>query len=562
MIDEVSPEPDSEGLAPLTGGGGTAPGDASTPSRTTTVGAGTSRSGLVRAGIILSAAFLVSRALGYVRTVVLGATFGTGPELDAFFAAFRVPDLIFQIVAAGAMSSALIPVASGLLAAGERAHAWRLVATLANLRLVTMTLLAAAAFVGAPLLVRALAPGFDDAGVARTTDLTRIMLVAPILLSLGAIATSALNAEGRFSAAAMAPIVYNLAIIGAAVILGPTIGVTGLAIGVAAGAVGHLLVQLPALFRLGFRPAWTIDLSDTAARRVLALLAPRALGLGASQVTFIVMTALASSLGEGAISSYTIAFSLLQIPIGVIGVPLGVVIFPSISREHAVGATASYVSMVTRSVRLLIFAMVPLAALGMALRVPVVEVLFGYGKFDGSAIQSTAATLSLFLIGLPAHASIAVLARAFYARQDTRTPVAAAILAVVVNTLLGVALVGPLGLPGLALAIAVAAWIEATALLIALGRHVPTFELGGIIRVLAESIGGALAAAAVASLVVAALAGLLDPGSSKLSVLLGAGLATLAGGATYVAVSGALRIPELPSIVGLVTDQIRRRRRS
>ena len=223
-------------------------------------------------------------------------------------------------------------------------------------------------------------------------------------LALGAVATSALNAEGRFAAAALAPIVYNLGIIGAAVVLGPTMGVMGLAIGVVAGAAGHVLVQLPALFGLGFRPARGIDLSDAAARRVLALLGPRALGLGASQVTFIVMTALASSLGDGAISSYTIAFALLQIPVGVIGVPLGVVIFPSISREHALGAVEAYVALVTRSVRLLVFAMVPIAALGIALRVPVVELLFGYGKFDAPAIASTAATLALFLVGLPAHA--------------------------------------------------------------------------------------------------------------------------------------------------------------
>jgi len=519
--------------------------------------------GLVRAGVILSAAFLVSRVLGYVRTVVLGATFGAGPELDAFFAAFRVPDLIFQIVAAGAMGSALIPVTAGLFATGERAHAWRVVATLANLLFVALSALAAVAFIGAPLLVRALAPGFDDAAITRTTELTRIMLAAPILLSLGAIATSALNAESRFTAAAAAPIVYNLAIIGAAVTFGPSIGVTALAWGVVVGAAGHVLVQLPTLFGLGFRPMARIDLADRAARRVLTLLAPRALGLGASQITFIVMTALASSLGEGAITSYSIAFALLQIPIGVIGVPLGVVILPSISREHALGATAAYVSMVTRAVRVLIFVLIPISAIGIVLGAPIVELLFGYGRFDAAAVERTAGTLALFLVGLPAHAAIAILARAFYARQDTRTPVAAAILAVVVNTLLGVALVGPLGLPGLALAIAVAAWVEAAVLLGALDRRVPTFELGGILRVLGESIA---AAAAAALITVAAASLLLDPllqpGSSKAAILVGATLATLAGGAGYVAVAIALRIPELPSIVELVTDQIRRRRRS
>ena len=518
----------------------------------------------MRAGMILSATFLISRALGYLRTVVLGATFGTGPELDAFFAAFRVPDLIFQVVAAGAMGSALIPVLSGLLAAGERARAWRVVATLANLLLLALAILAVAAFIGAELLVRALAPGFDDALLARTTDLTRIMLVAPVLLALGAVATSALNAEGRFTAAAMAPIVYNLGIIIGAALLAPdpSFGATGLAIGVVVGAAGHLLVQLPALVGLGFRPALGIDLADRAARRVLGLLAPRALGLGASQVTFIVMTALASSLGDGAISSYTIAFALLQIPIGVIGVPLGIVILPSISREHALGAVEAYVATVTRSVRLLVFAMVPIAALGIALRAPVVELLFGYGRFDAGAVESTASTLAFFLLGLPAHASIAVLARAFYARQDTRTPVAAAVLAVAVNTTLGLLLVGPLDLPGLALAIAAGAWVEAAVLLGALGRRVPTFDAIGVLWMLATSIAAAVAAAAVTALVATALGDLLEPGSAKPAILIGASLATLAGGAAYLAISVVLRIPELPSIVGLVTDQIRRRRGS
>jgi len=519
-------------------------------------------SGLVRAGLLLSGAFLVSRALGYVRTVVLGTTFGAGAELDAFFAAFRLPDLIFQVVAAGAMGSALIPVLAGLFESGERARAWRVVATVANLLLVALTVLAVAAFVGAPLLVRALAPGFDDAGLARTTDLTRIMLVAPILLALGAVATSALNTEGRFAAAALAPIVYNLGIIGGAVLLAPTMGITGLAVGVVVGAVGHLAVQLPPLLGLGFRPLLRIDLDDQAARRVLALLGPRALGLGASQVTFIVMTALASSLGEGAVSAYAIAFALLQIPIGVIGVPLGVVIFPSISRVHAIGAVEEYVGLVTRSVRLLVFAMVPIAALGVALREPIVELLFGYGKFDLADIDRTAGTLAAFLFGLPAHAGIAVLARAFYARQDTRTPVIAAVLAVAVNTSLGLLFVGSLGLPGLAAAIAIAAWIEATFLLVALGRHVKTFERSAVIRVLGESVAAALVAALVALAVAGVLGGLLAPGSAKISILVGTVLATIAGGAAYVGIARVLRIPELPSIVGLVTDQIRRRRRS
>jgi putative peptidoglycan lipid II flippase len=519
------------------------------------------RGGLVRAGMILAAAYLASRGLGYLRTVVVATTFGLSHDLDAFYVAFGVPDLIFQVVAAGAMGSALIPVLTGLLASGERDHAWRVVATVANLLLVALATLAIVAFVTAPFLVRILAPNFGAADLALTANLTRIMLVAPVMLALSAVATSTLNADGRFTAAALAPIIYNIAIIGGAVVLGPSMGVTGLAIGVVVGAIGHLAVQLPHLVRLGVRPIPRIDLGDRAARQVLVLLGPRALGLGASQITFIVMRALATTLGAGAVSAYTIAFAVLQIPIGVIGVPLGVVIFPSISREHALGAIEAYVGLVTRAVRLLIFVMVPVAALGVALRVPIVELLFGYGKISAGDIDQTAGTLAAFLFGLPAHSAIAVLAPAFYARQDTRTPVVAAILAVAVNTMLGLLFVGPFGLPGLAAAIAIAAWIESITLLVALGRRVPTFERPAIVRVLGESVLAAAGAFAAAAVVASLLGATMTPGADKLAIIIGTALAAGAGGAVYLAIALALRIPELPSIVALVTHQIRRRRR-
>ncbi len=518
--------------------------------------------GLARAGAVVSGAFLASRILGYVRTVVIGTTFGAGPELDAFFAAFRLPDLIFQLVAAGAMSSALIPVLAGLFATDESARAWRLVATVANLVLIVLTGLAILAFALAPVLVRFLAPGFDDVGLARTTELTRIMLIAPVLLALGAVATSALNAAGRFAASAMAPIAYNVAIIAGAVLLGPSIGVHALAVGTVVGAFGHVAIQVLPLRSAGFRPSRSIELSDPAARRVLTLLAPRAIGLGASQITFIVMTALASSLGDGAVTAYAIAFALLQIPLGVIGVPLGVVIFPSMAREVALGSTAAYVGLVTRSVRVLLFVMLPITALGIALRFQVVELLFGYGRFDAAAIADTAATLAAFLAGLGAHAAIAVLARAFYARQDTRTPVLAAVVAVVVNTALGVVLVGPFGLVGLALAIAVAAWIEAAMLLVLLERHEGAFAIGPVLRGLVESGVGAAAAGLIAGLVVAWLGASVGPSAPKLVILLGAAAATSAGALAYAGYALALRIPELASIVGLVTEFAGRRGRT
>jgi putative peptidoglycan lipid II flippase len=517
---------------------------------------------LARAGLIVSAAYLVARVLGYLRVVVIGTTFGAGADLDAFFAAFRIPDLLFQLVAAGAVASAVVPIVGGLLATGERARAWRIVSTLTNLMLVALALLALVAFVWAPEIVAVITPGFPAATLERTVELTRIMLASPILLALGAIATSGLNADRRFAASAVAPIVYNLAIIGAAVLLSEDMGVTGLALGVVAGSLLLLVIQLPPLWGAGFRFSPRIDLSDALARRLLVLLGPRVLGLSASQITMVVMTSLATGVGLGAVSAFTIAFALYQIPMGVIGIPLGIVIFPSLSRELAVGRTAGYLELVARSLRILLFVMLPIAAIGIALRLQVVELLLGYGRFDAVAVVLTAETLVPFLLGLAGHATIGVLARAFYARQDTRTPVATAILAVVINTILGAVLVGPLGLPALALAIAIAAWVEALTLFVVLRRREPELDVRGVVSVGGRSLLAAVFAAAAAVVVVRLFDGFSPAEPGKVFFLLQAGAATIVGGLAYAGAALVLRIPELRSLLAILVGLTRRRSRT
>ena len=514
---------------------------------------------LVRAGLIVTAAFFVSRVLGWVRVVVLSTTFGAGGELDTFFAAFRIPDLMFQLVAAGALGSAVIPIVAALVATDEEARAWRVVSTVTNLMLLVLLVLAVVVAVMAPLLVPAFTPGFDLVQTARTVELTRIMLLSPILLALGAMATSVLNARGRFAASAVAPIVYNLAIISGAVFLAPTLGVEGVAVGVVVGSFGHLAIQLWPLLRMGFRYEPVIDLADPRGRQALVLLVPRAIGLGVGQFTFIVATTLASTLGAGAITAFNIAFTLLQIPIGVLGVPLGTVMFPTLAREYALGAAEEYLRLLTRSLRLLLYVMLPIAGLLIVLRRQVVTVLFDYGRFDARAIDLTANTLLFFLLGLAAHASIAVLARAFYARQDTRTPVAAAILAVAVNTSLAVILAGPLGLSGIAIAIAIGAWSEAIVLLVLLWRRVPALPVGGIVRVLLEAGLATFVASAIALGTVYVVDGLIGPDPGKPALVVQMIVTGAVGTVAYLGLSLALRIPELPSIISVMSDLLRRR---
>jgi putative peptidoglycan lipid II flippase len=515
---------------------------------------------LARAGLIVSGAFLASRVLGFIRAIVVVNTFSAGPELDAFFAAFRLPDLIFQLVAAGALSSALIPVVSGLLGQGEETRAWRVVSTVTNLMLIAMVVLAAILYVFAPSIIPALTPGFDPGNWDRTIELTRIMLLSPIFLALGSVATSVLNSRGRFAASALAPIVYNLAIIGGALFLAPSLGVSGLAISVVAGSILHLLVQLPNVAAIGYRHLPTVDLSDPPSRLALKLMGPRALGLGAGQITFIVVTSIATTFGSGALTVFNTAFTLLQIPIGVIGVPLGIVVLPSLSREAAAGRHDEFAALVSRAVRLLLFVMLPITGIAIVLRREIVALLFGYGKFDEAAIDLTAATLLAFLVGLAAHALIAILARVFYARHDTKTPVAAAILAVVVNSTLAAILAAPFGLPGVALAIAIAAWLETVVLFVALQRRLPELAVRPIASLAVRSSVVAVGGSVAAALVAAGLAATLGPDESRLVLL----VRMIAAGSVWLVASAGLasvlRIGELTSIIGLMADLARRPR--
>ena len=410
----------------------------------------------------------------------------------------------------------------------------------------------------APVLIPVITPGFGPLELDKTVELTRIMLLSPILLALGAVATSILNAQDRFAAAAMAPAAYNLAIIGAAIFLAPSMGVDGLAIGVVAGSALALLVQLRALRDTGYRYRPEIDAKDPAAREAFALMAPRAVGLGVSQLTFLVSTSLASGLGVGSITALNVAFTILQIPIGVIGVPLGVVVFPSMARELARGATAEFMRLLTQSLRLLLYVMLPITGLTIVLREQLVAVLFGYGQFDEAAVQLTADTLLYFMLGLAAHSLIAVVARAFYAGRDTRTPVAAAILAVAVNVPLAFALVGPLGLPGLALAVAIGAWVEAVWLIEVLRRRYASFDVRGIVRAFLESGVGAVLASVVSFAVLELVSGVVGPSPGVVGLVVELVLASAAGGLAYLGASVALRIPELPTIVAVMADLLRR----
>jgi putative peptidoglycan lipid II flippase len=508
-----------------------------------------SRGALARAGLVVTGAFLASRVLGWLRVLVLSNLYGAGEDLDAYYAAFRIPDLMFELVAAGAITSALVPVLSGLIANGEHDRAWRVASSVINLMLVALAAVAILFAIFAPSIVPLLVPGFDEPTTQLTVDLTRLMLLAPIFLAAGSVVSAILQTEDRFGAAALAPVVYNASIIAGALLLSPALGIYGAAIGVVVGAVGHLLVQVPAL-RGRFHYAPRVDASDRAARESFWLMLPRAIGMGANQITFLVNTALASTVAVGAVVSYTVAFSVLQIPLGVIGLPLGIVLLPSMSRALATDQQVEFGRLVTRALRLLLWMMAFVAAVGIVAREQVVDLLFGWG-FDDEALAATAAALGVFLLGLPAHAMNVILARAFYSGKDTVTPVSVAIVAVAVNVAISLAAVGTLGISGLALGIALGAWFEAITLTLLLRRRHRSIEAGPIIGGGALSLAGAVVAGLVAAAVLA-----LGPAAGGLPRVAGLvielGLAAGAGLATYVLYSRLVRLPELDRALDLL----------
>ncbi len=534
----------------------------STPDLSTATAARLGGRAIAMAGIVVVAGVVLSRLLGWARTSVFFAEFGDGPDLNAFLAAFRIPDTLFQLVAAGALGSALVPVATALLANGEEARARRLVATIANLMIVGLVPLAILVWLVAPTLVPAIAPISDASKLPLEVELTRWMLLSPILLALAAAMTAGLNAAGIFGAPALAPNVYNAAIIACAVVLTPVMGVRALVLGVILGGVGHILTQVPAVRRNGLY-SLTLDVHDPAVRETLLLMAPRALGLGATQIVFLVNTFFAVQLtgpdgqSGGGLSIYTGGFTALQIPVGLIGVPLGIVLLPPLSQAIARQDMARFRNLVDQSLRLLLYVTIPLTGLMAVLSAPGMTLLFQHGSFSKVDTSATVAVFLVFLVGLVAHVLISLVAPVFYAGKDTRTPVTAALLAVAVDVVAAALLFPAFHLEGLALAIGLGAWAEIGMLFFFLRRK-QEFDLWPLTRTVIFAVPGA-AICSAAALAAYRLAGGSASGSAPLlTLILQLAIAGCVGLAVYAAWSRLTKMPELSTSLDLVRTVVRR----
>lgn len=432
---------------------------------------------LYSSAAIVAAAFVASRVLGLAREVIIAAQFGTSAQTDAYVAAFRIPDFLFQMVMAGAFGSAFVPVFAGFLGQGQLRQAWRLASNVITLAIEFFVALAALIFILAGPLLRAFVlPGAPPAEQALAIELTRILLLSPLLLGLGAAAKGILEATGNFTNPALAPVTYNLAVIAGALFLAPRYGIKGLAYGVVLGALGHVLTQFPGLIRAGMR-FWVMPKPVAAGvGTVLRLLGPRVIGQAAFQINIIIITNFASRLGASNVSGLNYAYQVMMLPHGIFALSISTVIFPTMARQYANHDFAALKRTLGDALRPLLFLTLPASAALMILARPIVQTLFQLKSFSAESTALVSQALPYFAAGLGALAIVETVTRAYYAMHDTRTPLLASLATIAVNLIAAWLLTERLGLRGLAASMSVTTAAEMTILLVVLRARIGPFD--------------------------------------------------------------------------------------
>ncbi len=503
---------------------------------------------IARAAGTVMLAFALSNLIGLVRQVLISRTFGTDTALDAFYAASTYPDLIFSLVAGGALSSAFIPTFAAFLAKEDHATAWKLASAIINLIILILSVTSLVSAIFAPQIIRyILAPDFSPGQQALTTSLLRILLIAPAIFGVSGLMMGILNSHQRFLLPALAPSMYWIGMIIGLVFLTPSMGIFGLAWGAVLGAVLHLIVQIPDLVKLPARTyLFTLGLDNAAVREVGRLIGPRLLGVAFVQLNFVVNVIIASGLPEGSLSAIKYAWQVMTMPQVVIAQAIAIAALPTFSAQAARGEISEMRSSLAVTLRGVLFLSIP-ASLGLIwLRQPLTALLFQRGGFNAHSTELVSWALLWYAAGLIGHNVVEILSRAFYAWHDTKTPVIIGTAAMGLNVLLSIGLarwfsrIGWMPHGGLALANSFATALEATALFIVMRKRLNGIE--------GKSLAQGFATSAVAVIAMSlALFGWIRFTSNAgtwVAALGGAALGTV----VYALAMWALRVPELSSV--------------
>ena len=510
------------------------------------------------AGLVM-AAFVLSNLVGLLRQILMTAAFGTETDMEAFNAANRVSEILFNLLAGGALASAFIPTFTALLTVEKRQGAWKLASAVTNLLLVILTLASALAAMFAPQIVRyILAPGFanDPVKIALTIELMRVMLPTVVIFGLSGVAIGVLNSHQSFFIPALAPSMYQLGMIFGIMVLSPRMGIFGLAWGVVIGASLHMLLQIPFITRLGGRYYATFGLKNPTVHEVARLMGPRLLGVAVVQLNFLVNTRLASYMLEGSVTAIVLAFSLLLMPQAAIAQSIAIAALPTFSAQVALGKLDQMRATLATSLRGVLLLSVP-ATMGLILlREPIIVLLYQHGEFGTDSTQLVSWALLWFAVGLVGHAVVEIIARSFFALHDTKTPVGVGIAAMSLNVIFSILFsrwfqhLGWMPHGGLALANSVATALEMVGLLFLMRRHLNGLDGHRIMRAF---IPACLATAAM-SLV---LWGWLTI-SSDLATLIRVGGGLIIGAGVYGILIWLLGVSEAKVVVRALENKIKK----
>ena len=420
------------------------------------------------AALLVAFSSLTSRFLGIFRDRILAGSFGAGDTLDVYYAAFRIPDLIFNLLVLGALSAGFIPILSGLIKDtkldfsvfknGDNKDAWNLANYILNILVFSLLIFSILGMIFAPGLIGLIAPGFSPEKKELTVKLSRIMFLSPIFLGFSSVFGGILQSFKRFFVYSLSPIVYNVGIILGVLYFVPLRnvfgGVEGLAWGVVFGAFLHMIVQVPLVFHLGFRYHFSFGLKDKNVRKIFKMMIPRVLSLGLSQINLLIITIMASTLASGSLSVFNFANNLESFPVSIFGISFAVAAFPTLSALAF--DRKKLVKNFSEIFRQILFFIVPSTVLLLTLRAQIIRVIFGVGQFNWEDTILTMNTLAYFSISLFSQASIPLLVRMYYARHNSKTPFFIGFLSAIVNVLSLLYFAPRFGVAGLALSFSIA----------------------------------------------------------------------------------------------------------
>ena len=502
------------------------------------------------AAIIVGGAGFVSRLLGVIRDRILAGEFGAGDMLDIYYAAFRVPDLVFNLLVLGALSAGFIPIFSRYLKKKDQENekiskeALHLVNSLFSVVAVCLIILCSILAFLSPWLVPLITPGFGSEKMELTIAMTRLMFLSPIFLGISSIFGGILQSFRRFFVYSLAPIMYNIGIIIGALFFVPVWGIYGLAYGVVLGTILHLLIQVPTAILLGWRFEWLWDIYHKGLRLIGKLMVPRTLALAITQINLLVITIIASTLSNGSISVFNLANNLQSFPIGIFGISYAIAVFPLLSDFANQNKKGELIKSFSSTLRQILFFIVPISILFLLLRAQIVRVILGSGNFDWSDTIRTADALAFFSFSLFAQATIPLLARVFYAFQNTFYPFVIGLVSALVNILASLVFAPLYGVAGLALAFSLASIVNFILLWVALRIKIGDLDEASILNSLFKMSIAAFAMAPIVQLTKGFIAPMVDM-ERFWGIFLQGFIAGIIGLGIYFLVGLLLRSPEM-----------------